>query len=127
MSILYIAFMSYVLSLFFKFLFYVFIGTGIGLILYALYKFYNTKKANYVLNNIKNLSKIEYTKTRKKYKTIYEETGYSSNWKYRTTHYKAKIVPKPIVYKVTAYFKCGKIVKFSINENHEVCNILINK
>lgn len=79
------------------------------------------------MDNIDEVAKIEFVKPTRQYKTVYEETGYSYNWRYHTTHYKAKQVPKPLVYKGTAFFKNGKTLKFQIVENSEIYNKLIQK
>lgn len=114
----------YILGTFFKCLFYGLIMFGIC---WALYKFYHYKKASYVLDNIDNVVKIEFVKPKRQYKTVYEETGYSCNWRYYTTHYKAKQAPKPLVYKGTALFKNGKTLKFQIVENSETYKRIIDR
>ena len=111
------------LGMFFKYLFYGLIVFGIC---WALYRFYHHKKASYVLDNINEVTKIEFMKPTRQYKTVYEETGYSYNWRYHTTHYKAKRVAKPLVYKGTAFFENGKEVKFQIIENSAIYNKLVN-
>lgn len=112
----------YILGTFFKYLFYGLIVFGIC---WVLYRFYHHKKASYVLDNINEVTKIEFVKPTRQYKTVYEETGYSYNWRYHTTHYKAKRVPKPLVYKGTAFFKNGKTLKFQIVENSEIYKKII--
>ena len=106
----------YILGTFFKCLFY---GLIVFAICWASYRFYHHKKSSYVLNNIDDVVKLEFVKPTRQYKTVYEETGYSYNWRYYTTHYKAKRVPKPLVYKGTALFKNGKTLKFKMVENSE--------
>lgn len=114
----------YIFGTFFKYLFYGIVAFGIG---WVIYKAYQHEKACYVLDNIEDVEKLEIIKPTREYKTVYEETGYSFNWRYYTTHYKAKRVPKPLVYKATAFFKNGKTVKFQIVENSEIYNELMNK
>ena len=106
-----------------KYLFYSLITFGVC---WLGHKIYHYEKALYILNNIDAVEKIEFIKPTRKYKTVYEETGYSCNWKYYTTHYKTKRVPKPLVYKGAAFFKNGKIVKFQITENSKIYNKLMN-
>lgn len=79
------------------------------------------------MDNIDNVVKIEFLKPKRQYKTVYEETGYSYNWRYYTAHYKAKIVAKPLVYKGTAFFKNGKTLKFQIVENSETYRRIIDR
>lgn len=114
----------YMLGTFLKCLFLVLIVFGIC---WALYRFYHYKKASYVLDNIDNVVKIEFMKPKRQYKTAYEETGYSYNWRYYTTHYKAKRVAKHLVYKGTAFFKNGKTLKFQIVENSETYRRIIDR
>lgn len=111
------------MGLFFKYLFYSLITFGVC---WVGFKIYQHEKAVYVLKNIDRIKKIEFIKSVQKYKTVYEETGYSYNWRYHTTHYKAKRVPKPLVYKGTAFFQNSKEVKFQIIENSEIYNKLMN-
>lgn len=122
MFILYF-FEVFIMGTFFKCLFYGIIVFGIC---WLGYKTYHQQKASYVLNNIDEVKKIEFLKPTRKYKTVYEEAGYSYNWRYCTTHYKAKRVPKSLVYKGTAFFKNGKIVKFQMTENSKIYNELMN-
>lgn len=114
----------YILGTFFKYLFYGLITFAIG---WITYKTYHHIKASYVLNNIEKVVKIEFIKPTQKYKTVYEETGYSYNWRYYTTHYKAKRVSKPLVYKGTAFFENGKKLKFQIIENSEIYKKIIDR
>lgn len=114
----------YILGTFLKCLFYGLIVFGIC---WVLYRFYHHKKASYVLDNVDDVVKIEFMKPKRQYKTVYEETGYSYNWRYYTTHYKAKRVAKPLVYKCTALFKNGKILKFQIVENSETYRRIIDR
>ena len=114
----------YILGTFFKCLFYALIAFGVS---WVIYKIYHHQKASYVLDNIEDVVKIEFIKPTRQYKTVYEETGYSHNWRYYTTHYRAKRIPKPLVFKGTAFFESGKKLKFQIVENSEIYNKLMQK
>lgn len=114
----------YILGTFFKCLFY---GLIVFAICWALYRFYHHKKLSYVLDNIDDVVKLEFVKPTRQHKTVYEETGYSYNWRYYTTHYKAKRVPKSLVYKGTAFFKNGKTLKFQMVENSEAYKKIMDR
>lgn len=122
MFVLYL-FEVFVMGMFLKYLFY-------GLIAFSVcwfgYKIYHHGKAMYILNRINEVEKIEFIKPIRKYKTVYEETGYSYNGRYCTTHYKAKRVPKHLVYKGIAFFKNGITLKFQITENSKIYSKLID-
>ena len=121
MFLLYL-FQVLVMGLFFKYLFYGLITFGVC---WIVYKIYHHEKVVYVLNNIDMIKKIEFIKPIQKYKIVYEETGYSYNGRYHTTHYKVKRVPKPLVYKGTAFFQNDKKVKFRIIEKSKIYNELM--
>ena len=105
-----------------KYGFYCLIACFFGFLLFRIYHYI---KALYVLRKIEGVTKIELIKQVQKYRTVYEETGYSSNSQYTTTYYKAKQIPKPLVYKCTAFFENGQKIRFRIVDNSVIFKKLI--
>lgn len=105
-----------------KYIFFCSICFFSGLLLLRIYHYI---KVSYVLKRIEGVTRIELVKQLQKYRTVYEETGYSSNSRYFITHYKVKRIPKSLVYKGTAFFENGQKIRFRIVENSVLFKSLI--